>query len=77
MIIHVKQSFAVKSPSGEVFKARNNDIIVPPDWVVHNEYFKLLCDSGKVAIHVDSKSLDAEIAKESQSASNGNKTKKQ
>lgn len=68
MIIHVKQSFLVKSPSGEVFKARNNDIVVPPDWVAQNEYFRLLCDSGKVSIHVDSKALDAEVAKEATSA---------
>lgn len=68
MIIHVKQSFLVKSPSGEVFKARNNDIVVPPDWVAQNEYFRLLCDSGKVSIHVDSKTLDAEVAKEAAAA---------
>lgn len=64
MLIHVKQSFEVKNNSGEKFCARNNDIVVPPEWVIHNEFFKRLCDSGKVTVHMDSKSVEVEQAKE-------------
>lgn len=70
MLIHVKQSFEVKNDSGETFSARNGDIIVPPEWVVHNTYFKALCDSGKVTAHLDSKSVEAEQARESNEKSN-------
>jgi hypothetical protein len=51
MICHVKQSFEVKNGAGEKFVARNGDIVVPPDWVAHNSYFKALCDAGKVTVH--------------------------
>lgn len=64
MICHVKQSFEVKNALGERFSARNGDIVVPPDWVAHNDYFKLLCDAGKVTVHIDSKSLELAQAKE-------------
>lgn len=66
MLIHVKQSFEVKNEHGEKFHARNNDIIVPPEWVIHNDFFKRLCDSGKVTVHLDSKSVEVEQAKEEQ-----------
>lgn len=64
MLIHVKQSFEVKNSSGEKFFARNNDIVVPPEWVIHNDFFKRLCDAGKVTVHMDSKSVEVEQAKE-------------
>lgn len=64
MICHVKQSFEVKNGAGEKFVARNGDIVVPPDWVAHNSYFKALCDAGKVTVHIDSKALELEQAKE-------------
>lgn len=70
MLIHVKQSFELKSESGEKFNARNGDIIVPPEWVIHNAYFKALCDSGKVTAHLDSKSVEAEQAREAHEKSN-------
>lgn len=63
MLIHVKQSFEVKNSDGEKYSARNGDIATPPEWVVHNSYFKALCDSGKITVHIDSKALD-EVAKE-------------
>lgn len=64
MLIHVKQSFEVKNENGEKFNARNGDIIVPPEWIVHNAYFKALCDSGKITVHLDSKSVEVEQARE-------------
>jgi hypothetical protein len=64
MIIHVKQSFEIRNESGEKWGARNGDIVVPPDWATQNEYFRSLCDSGKISVHVDSKALDLEVAKE-------------
>ena len=64
MIIHVKQSFELQDKSGEKWGARNGDIVVPPEWVSHNDYFRALCDSGKITVHVDSKALDLEVAKE-------------
>lgn len=63
MLIHVKQSFEV-SNKDEKWSARNGDIVVPPEWVVHNDFFKALCDSGKITVHVDSKSIELEQAKE-------------
>lgn len=73
MLIHVKQSFEVQNERGEKFAARNNDIVIPPEWVVHNEFFKRLCDDGKITVHIDSKSIDLEQAKEEQ----GKRSKKQ
>lgn len=64
MICHVKQSFEVKNGAGERFLARNNDIVVPPEWVIHHPYFKSLCDAGKVTVHMDSKAMEQEQAKE-------------
>lgn len=66
MLIHVKQSFEVKSGDGEKYGARNGDITTPPEWVVHHPYFKSLCDSGKITVHLDSKSVEIEQAKESE-----------
>lgn len=63
MICHVKQSFEV-SDKGQKWSARNGDIVVPPEWVIHNDFFKLLCDSGKITVHIDSKSIELEQAKE-------------
>ena len=48
----------------DLVDTRNNDIVVPPEWVIHNEFFKRLCDSGKVTVHMDSKSVEVEQAKE-------------
>jgi hypothetical protein len=64
MLIHVKQAFEVRSKDGEIFRARNMDIVIPPDWVVHHPFFKALCDSGKVTAHIDSKSVELEQAKD-------------
>lgn len=75
MICHVKQSFEVKSVSGDKFSARNGDIVVPPDWVAHNSYFKALCDAGKVTVHIDSKALELEQAKEEIAKKEGKKGK--
>lgn len=68
MLIHVKQSFEVSNSKGEKFAARNEDIVVPPEWVIHNNYFKSLCDSGKITVHIDSKSVEFEQAKEEEAA---------
>lgn len=68
MLIHVKQAFEVRNESGDKFNARNGDIIVPPEWVIHNNFFKKLCDSGKITVHMDSKSVELEQAKESEKA---------
>lgn len=68
MICHVKQSFEVKNAAGERFSARNGDIVVPPEWVAHHVYFKQLCDAGKVTVHLDSKALELEQAKEEMEA---------
>lgn len=64
MICHVKQSFEVKNASGDKFSARNGDIVVPPEWVAHNAYFRALCDAGKITVHIDSKALELEQVKE-------------
>lgn len=64
MIIHVKQSFEIQNKSGERWGARNGDIVVPPEWAAQNDYFRALCDSGKITVHVDSKALDVAVAKE-------------
>lgn len=66
MLIHVKQSFEVKNESGAKYSARNGDIVTPPEWVVHNKFFQMLCDSGKITVHLDSKSVEVEQAKEEQ-----------
>ena len=66
MICHVKQSFEAKNKFGERFKARCGDIVTPPDWVLHDPYFKALCDDGKITVHVDSKAVDAQIAQEAE-----------
>lgn len=76
MLIHVKQSFEVTSKDGERFTARNNDIVVPPEWVVHNPFFKALCDDGKITVHVDSKSIELEQAKEEAAKKDSKKEKK-
>lgn len=76
MLIVVKQSFEVKNESGEKFTARNGDLVVIPDWVAHNSYFKSLCDSGKITVHLDSKTAETEIAKERASEQNDSKRKK-
>jgi hypothetical protein len=64
MLIHVKQSFEVKNKDGQKYSARNNDLVTPPEWVVHNDFFKALCDDGKITVHLDSKSVELEQAKE-------------
>lgn len=64
MLIHVKQSFEVVNKDGERWSARNNDIVTPPDWVIHHSFFKALCDDNKITVHVDSKSVELEQAKE-------------
>ena len=67
MIIHVKQSFEVKNEKdGTKWKARNGDIVVPPEWVIHNSFFKAMCDDGKITVHMDSKSIELEQAKDEQ-----------
>lgn len=76
MIIHVKQSFEVSNSSGEKYFARNGDIVVPPEWVIHNNFFKALCDSGKITVHVDSKSIELEQAKEEVERKQQQETKK-
>ena len=64
MLIHVKQSFEIKNQEGDKWGARNNDIVVPPEWVIHHPFFKALCDDGKITVHMDSKSVELEQAKE-------------
>ena len=64
MLIHVKQSFEVKNSDGTKYSARNGDIVTPPEWVIHNRFFQMLCDSGKITVHLDSKSVEVEQAKE-------------
>jgi hypothetical protein len=66
MLIHVKQSFEVKNSDGAKYSARNGDIVTPPEWVVHNRFFQMLCDSGKITVHLDSKSVEIEQTKEEQ-----------
>ena len=81
MIIHVKQSFEIRNNSGGKYTARNGDIVVPPEWVVHNNFFKALCDSGKITVHLDSKSVELEQARGDNSSKtveeNNKKSKKQ
>lgn len=77
MIIHVKQSFEVKAKDGTKWSARNNDIVVPPDWVVSHPFFKSLCDDGKITVHMDSKSIELEQAKEEQAKSQSTSRSKQ
>ena len=64
MIIHVKQSFEIRNKDGEKFVARNGDIVTPPAWVAENQYFKLLCDSGKITAHVDARAVEFDLAKQ-------------
>ena len=75
MLIHVKQSFEVKNSDGEKYSARNGDLVSPPDWVIHNRFFKALCDSGKINIHLDSRSAELELAKEEQKKEEKKKSK--
>mgnify|MGYP007022090459 CR=1 FL=1 len=77
MIIHVKQSFEVKAKDGTKWSARNNDIVVPPDWVVSHPFFKSLCDDGKITVHMDSKSIELEQAKEEQAKAQSTSRSKQ
>lgn len=76
MIIHVKQSFELVNKSGEKFVARNGDIVVPPEWVIHEDFFKALCDSGKITAHVDTKSVDLEQAKEASEKQENKRSRK-
>lgn len=70
MIIHVKQSFELKNEKdGTKWAARNGDIVVPPEWVVGNAFFKRLCDAGKITVHIDSKTIELEQAREEQAKS--------
>lgn len=64
MLIHVKQSFEVKNKEGDKWSARNGDIVVPPEWVVQNAFFKALCDDGKITVHMSSQSVELEQARE-------------
>jgi hypothetical protein len=75
MICHVKQSFEV-SDKGQKWSARNGDIVVPPEWVVGNDFFKSLCDCGKITVHLDSKSIELEQAKEESAKQVAKKEKK-
>lgn len=75
MLIHVKQSFCVQNKDGQKWSAHNNDIVVPPEWVIHNDFFKTLCDDGKITVHVDSKSVELEQIKEN-NAKESSKSKK-
>jgi hypothetical protein len=75
MICHVKQSFEV-SDNGQKWSARNGDIVVPPEWVVHNAFFKQLCDCGKITVHIDSKTIELEQAKEEAAKQDSKKGKK-
>ena len=63
MIIHVKQACEFVNKDGEKYQCPNGFIGVPPEWVAHNEYFCMMCDSGLITAHIDSKSVDAEAAK--------------
>ena len=65
MLIYVKQSFCIKNKDGQKWSAHNQDITTPPDWVVNDSYFKSLCDSGKITVHIDSKSIEVEQSNES------------
>ena len=47
MIIHVKQSFELQDKSGEKWGARNGDIVVPPEWVSRNDYFRAFVTAVK------------------------------
>lgn len=64
MIIHVKQACEFHSKDGEVYCASNGFIGTPPEWVANDEYFKLLCNCGKITAHIDGKSVDVAAAKE-------------
>lgn len=64
MLIHVKQSFELSNSDGNKWSVRNGDIVVPPEWVVKNSFFKALCDDGKITVHIDSRSVELEQAKE-------------
>lgn len=76
MLIHVKQTFEVRNDSGDKFSARNGDLVSPPDWVIHNDYFKALCDSGKINIHLDARSAEVAIVKEAEEKNKKNNPKK-
>lgn len=64
MIIHVKQAFEIRNQFGDTYRARNNDIATPPDWVASHPFFKALCDSGKITVHIDSRALEQQQIKE-------------
>ena len=66
MIIHVKQACEFVDKSGAKFNCPNGFIGCPPEWVAQNEYFQLLCRAGLITSHIDSKSVDAQLAKEEQ-----------
>ena len=76
MLIHVKQTFEVRNDSGEKYSARNGDLVSPPEWVIHNAFFKALCDSGKINIHLDARSAEVELAKEASQKEDKKKSSK-
>lgn len=64
MIIHCKQACEFQNKDGELYHCSNGFIGTPPEWVANDEYFKILCASGLITAHIDSKSVDAAAAKE-------------
>lgn len=64
MIIHVKQACEFINEDGEKFHCANGFIGCPPEWVANDEYFKLLCNAGKITAHIDSKDVDESAKKE-------------
>ena len=76
MLIHVKQSFEVRNDSGDKFSARNGDLVSPPEWVIHNDYFKILCDAGKINIHLDARAAEVAIVKEAEANNSSKKCSK-
>ena len=64
MIIYVKQACDFFNKDGEKYHCDNGFIGCPPDWVADDAFFRALAADGKITVHVDSKSVDAEAEKE-------------
>lgn len=62
MIIHVRQACEFTNADGDKFHAQNGFVGLAPEWVAQDEYFKLLCQSGLITAHIDSKSAENEAS---------------
>ena len=64
MIIHVKQACEFVNEDGQKYTCPYDFIGTPPEWVQYDRFFKSLAASGLITTHIDTKSVDADLAKD-------------